>query len=139
MIAGLMSNNAQSTIDKAPGVGDIPILGSLFRSNEFRKGQSELVIVVTPYLVNPVSAGEIKLPTDGFETANLGQQLFGNMNANGKTGGDRPKPTTAPDANVAPKVGELLEPEVPAAKPKKPGKPKTAAAGDDALPGFSLN
>ncbi|PLK24496.1 secretion system protein [Novosphingobium sp. TH158] len=138
MIAGLMSNNAQSTIDKAPGVGDIPILGSLFRSNEFRKGQSELVIVVTPYLVNPVNANEIKLPTDGFQAANLGQQIFGNIQSDGKTGGDRPKPTTVPDANVAPKVGELLEPETPA-KPAKKGKPKTAAAGDETRPGFSLN
>ena len=51
MIAGLLSNNAQNTIDKAPGVGDLPILGALFRSTEFRKGQTELVIVVTPYLV----------------------------------------------------------------------------------------
>ena len=139
MIAGLMSNNAQSTIDKAPGVGDIPILGSLFRSNEFRKGQSELVIVVTPYLVNPVSASEIKLPTDGFNAPNVGEQIFGNINAAGKTGGDRPKPTTVPDANVAPKVGEILQPEAPAQSTKKGGKPKTANAGDDARPGFSLN
>src|SRR5690606_41847398 len=51
MIAGLLSNSAQNTIDKAPGAGDIPILGNLFRSTEFRKGQTELVIVVTPYLV----------------------------------------------------------------------------------------
>src|SRR5690606_9891152 len=40
MIAGLLSNNAQNTIDKAPGAGDIPILGNLFRSTEFRKGQT---------------------------------------------------------------------------------------------------
>ena len=51
MIAGLMSNNAQQTINKAPGVGDVPILGNLFRSRSFQKGETELVIVVTPYLV----------------------------------------------------------------------------------------
>lgn len=140
MIAGLMSNHAQSTIDKAPGVGDMPILGSLFRSSEFRKGQSELVIVVTPYLVNPVNANDIKLPTDGFRAADVGQQVFGNIQSDGKTGGDRPKPTTVPDANVAPKVGELLEPDQPAAKPKKAGRAKTAAdTGADTRPGFSLN
>ncbi|MFM5929853.1 MAG: type II and III secretion system protein family protein [Novosphingobium sp.] len=137
MIAGLMSNNAQSTIDKAPGVGDVPILGSLFRSNDFRKGQTELVIVVTPYLVNPVNANDIKLPTDGYQIPNLGQQILGNIQSDGKNGGDRPKPTQVPDANVAPKVGELLEPETPASKPKKSG--KTADAGADARPGFSLN
>jgi pilus assembly protein CpaC len=137
MIAGLMSNNAQSTIDKAPGAGDIPILGSLFRSTEFRKGQTELVIVVTPYLVQPVNANDIKLPTDGFQAPNLGQQFLGNISSDGKTGGERPKPSQVPDANVAPKVGELLEPEMPTAKPKKSG--KTADAGAEARPGFSLN
>ncbi len=54
MIAGLLSNNAQNTIDKTPGAGDLPILGALFNSTEFQKGQTELVIVVTPYLVEPV-------------------------------------------------------------------------------------
>ena len=135
MIAGLMSNNAQTTIDKAPGVGDMPILGNLFRSNSFRKGQTELVIIVTPYLVNPVNAGDIKLPTDGYQAPNAAQQFFGNYTADGKSGGDRPKPTTAPDANVAPKVGELVEPKT---KDKKDNKPRTAGA-DAPKPGFSLN
>ena len=53
MIAGLLSNNAQNTIEKTPGAGDLPILGSLFRSTSFRRGETELVIIVTPYLVNP--------------------------------------------------------------------------------------
>jgi pilus assembly protein CpaC len=53
MIAGLLSNSAQNTIDKAPGAGDLPILGALFRSTTFQRGQTELVIVVTPYLVRP--------------------------------------------------------------------------------------
>ena len=136
MIAGLMSNNAHSTIDKTPGAGDIPILGNLFRSTTFQKGQSELVIVVTPYLVNPVSANDIKLPTDGFETPNLAEQLLLNKNNAGKTGGDRPKPTTAPDANVAPRVGEVEAPKGPAPQPKP--KARTAVA-DPAKPGFSLN
>ena len=67
MIAGLLSNNAQSTIDKTPGAGDLPILGNLFRSTEFRKGQTELVIVITLYLVNPVDDNDIHLPTDGYQ------------------------------------------------------------------------
>ncbi len=49
MIAGLLQNNAQQTIDQLPGVGDLPILGNLFRSSEFSRGETELVIVVTPY------------------------------------------------------------------------------------------
>jgi pilus assembly protein CpaC len=136
MIAGLLSNNAQTTIDKAPGVGDMPILGNLFRSNSFRKGQTELVIIVTPYLVNPVNASDIKLPTDGFQAPNVGQQFFMNQLTDGKTGGDRPKPTTAPDANVAPKVGDADEQKAPDGK----SKPSTADASTGAAkPGFSLN
>ena len=78
MIAGLMSNNAQHTVQKTPGAADVPILGALFKSTNFQKGQTELVIVVTPYLVNPVNANDIKLPTDGLETANLAEQFLGN-------------------------------------------------------------
>ncbi len=136
MIAGLLSNNAQTTIDKAPGVGDMPILGNLLRSNSFRKGQTELVIIVTPYLVNPVNANDIKLPTDGYLAPNIGQQFFANQLSDGKSGGDRPKPTTAPDANVAPKVGEADEKKVPDGT----SKPSTADASTGAAkPGFSLN
>ena len=53
MIAGLLSNNAQNTIQKMPGAGDLPILGALFKSTSFQKNETELVIVITPYLVTP--------------------------------------------------------------------------------------
>jgi pilus assembly protein CpaC len=81
MIAGLLSNNSQNSIDKTPGVGDVPILGSLFRSTSYRKGETELVIVVTPYLVNPVNGNDIKLPTDGFNAPNEAARLFGMQEA----------------------------------------------------------
>ncbi len=143
MIAGLMSNSAQNTLKKMPGAGDIPILGSLFRSTNFQRGETELVIVVTPYLVNPVDANDIKLPTDGYQNANTLQQMFGNMENDGKSGAERPKPSAAPTTNAAPKVGDLDAPVLPAApaKPEKQSKRKsrTAAASKDAAPGFSLN
>jgi len=104
MIAGLLSNDAQNTIDKTPGVGDLPIIGNLFKSTEFRKGQTELVIVVTPYLVNPVDANDIQLPTDGFRAPTALQQIFGNMETDGVDGGDRPKPTAAGDEAPPPQV-----------------------------------
>lgn len=65
MIAGLLRNSSRNDIDKAPFLGDIPILGTLFRSTQFKKEQTELVVVVTPYLVRPVS-GQMAVPTDGF-------------------------------------------------------------------------
>ncbi len=139
MIAGLMSNNAQNTIDKAPGVGDIPILGNLFRSTEFRKGESELVIVVTPYLVNPVDAKDIKLPTDGFQTPHIGQQLLGGMESDGKSGASRPMPTTGTQNATGPKVGALTEPATPAKSEKSRRDRRSADATPAAAPGFSLN
>jgi pilus assembly protein CpaC len=68
MIGGLMRNQHQNSIEKTPFLGDIPILGNLFRSRNFRRNQSELVIVVTPYLVKPVSADQITLPTDKYRS-----------------------------------------------------------------------
>ena len=92
MIAGLMNNRSTGAIDKIPGLGDIPILGTLFKSDSFRRGETELVIVVTPYLVKPVTANEIKLPTDAYQVPNdLARLLVGQESA-GVTGGDRPKP-----------------------------------------------
>ena len=146
MIAGLMSNAAQSTVKKLPGAGDLPILGSLFRSTHFQKGESELVIVVTPYLVQPVNASDIKLPTDGYKTANIAQQLFGNMQTDGKSGGVRPQPTSAPQQNPnGPQIGELNAParapgpQTANSSDKDSKKKKKGDRANDVGPGFSLN
>ena len=69
-IAGLINENLRETITKFPGLGDIPGLGALFRSQSFQKGESELLILVTPHLVKPMLPGEIRLPTDKFEEPN---------------------------------------------------------------------
>ena len=63
-IAGLISENTKERVNKIPGLGDIPILGALFRSKEFVKGQSELVILVTPHLAKPIDKDAVRLPTD---------------------------------------------------------------------------
>jgi len=135
MIAGLMSNNALNDIEKTPGVGDLPIVGSLFRSTSYRKGESELVIVVTPYLVNPVNASDIKLPTDGFKSPNDLQRLLGNVEQDGKSGASRPMPSAAPAATAAPSLGAAD----PAPEPRKGSKRKSRSAKADApAPGFNL-
>lgn len=92
MIAGLMNNRTVSAIDKVPGVGDVPILGMLFKSDNFRRGETELVIVVTPYLVKPVSANEITLPTDAFQNSGDLSRIILGHTSDGITGGERPKP-----------------------------------------------
>lgn len=115
MIAGLLNNRSIGAIDKMPGLGDVPLLGMLFKSDSFRRGETELVIVVTPYLVQPVSANDIKLPTDAFRDSNDLQRLLLNQTSDGVTGGDRPKPRL--DTNV----GDADRPR-----------------GGDASPGFSI-
>ena len=144
MIAGLMSNNAQNTIKKMPGAGDLPILGSLFRSTSYRKGETELVIVVTPYLVKPVNDGDIKLPTDGWKAPNELQRLLGNQMHDGVTGGTRPGPTEAPDKTATgPSVG-AADPAQAVPQPARSdrrGRAQTARnseAQDIPAPGFNL-
>jgi pilus assembly protein CpaC len=65
MIAGLLRNTNNNSITKAPLLGDLPILGALFRSTKFQRQETELVIIVTPYLVRPVS-GSLATPTSGY-------------------------------------------------------------------------
>ncbi len=76
MIAGLINDKSKADIHKVPGLGDIPILSPLFRSAKFQRNQSELVIAVTPYLVDPASGEEVKLPTDNYKEGSILQMLF---------------------------------------------------------------
>ncbi len=75
-IAGLLKNNVTALIDSLPGLGDLPILGTLFRSNRFQRGDTELVITVTPYLVQPSTGKEMILPTDGIHYASFVEQIL---------------------------------------------------------------
>ncbi|GLI96324.1 type II and III secretion system protein family protein [Sphingobium sp. BS19] len=104
MIAGLLSNDNANNVDKVPGIGNIPILGSLFKSRNFQRNETELVVVVTPYLVKPANASDIRLPTDGFRTATEAQGLFNQQGSDGVSGARAPTPTIAPSGsqNVAP-------------------------------------
>lgn len=65
-IAGLIQNNLTHDLRKFPGLGDVPVLGALFRSDRFQRDETELVIIVTPYVVRPVSAARLHAPTDGL-------------------------------------------------------------------------
>lgn len=79
-IAGLINENLRETIDKFPGLGELPVLGPLFRSQEFIKGQTELVIFVTPRLATPFDPALAKLPTDDFvEPNDVEYYLMGKM------------------------------------------------------------
>ena len=92
MIAGLMQNTHNNNYSKTPGVGDLPILGALFRSNGFQRNETELVIVITPYLVRPVNDGDIRLPTDGYKAPTDLERVFMGKLESGDRTTQRPKP-----------------------------------------------
>ncbi|MGA8757252.1 MAG: type II and III secretion system protein family protein [Stellaceae bacterium] len=90
-LAGLLMHNTSQDISKVPWLGDIPILGALFRSNKFQNNETELVVIVTPYLVQPPQT-VAAAPTDGFEAPHDAQQvLFGDTWRRGL-----PAPTRGP-------------------------------------------
>ncbi|MGB2930324.1 MAG: type II and III secretion system protein family protein [Desulfobacterales bacterium] len=65
-IAGILQESTRDNISKYPGLGDIPILGALFKSTSFQKNETELVIIVTPHLVKPLNMAGQSLPTDFY-------------------------------------------------------------------------
>jgi pilus assembly protein CpaC len=65
-VAGLMQHNTKQVIDGFPGVKDLPVLGALFRSRDFENDESELVVLVSAYLVSPTAQSAFVAPTDGF-------------------------------------------------------------------------
>jgi len=76
MIAGLLKDQTKATIDQLPGLKELPVLGALFRSTEFQRNESELVVSVTPYLVDPLKNSDVKLPTDNFKPASQMEMFF---------------------------------------------------------------
>lgn len=136
MIGGLLRSENSNSINKAPFLGDIPILGNLFKSTAFRRQQTELVIIVTPYLVKPVNARDIKLPTDGFRNANDAQRILGAMTHDSKPGLERPTPSMAPPVTVpaeavSPVAASPATGGATGGQARKPGKANAA-------PGFSF-
>lgn len=79
-IAGLINENMREFVTKFPGLGDLPGIGALFRSQEFLKNETELLILVTPHLTKPVLPGDVRLPTDGIsEAGDFGFYLGGRL------------------------------------------------------------
>ncbi|MGH6728833.1 MAG: type II and III secretion system protein family protein, partial [Sphingomicrobium sp.] len=100
MIAGLLRNANANNVEKAPFLGDLPILGALFRSTKYRRAETELVIVVTPYLVRPVS-NQLALPTDGYRAPASGDMVLEGQTYRGVSGPRPSAPAPAPAMNGA--------------------------------------
>ncbi|HKP26991.1 MAG TPA: type II and III secretion system protein family protein, partial [Dongiaceae bacterium] len=80
MIAGLLQNDIQSSVNGVPGLMDLPILGTLFRSTSFQRNETELVILVNVMLAKPVDPDQLATPTDGFAPSHdLDRYFLGNL------------------------------------------------------------
>ncbi|MGB7405484.1 MAG: type II and III secretion system protein family protein [Pacificimonas sp.] len=112
MIGGLLRNNMSNSISKTPFLGDLPILGALFRSSGYRRDETELMIIVTPYLVKPTPQ-RMALPTDGLGSSDEAERIL--MGQIAKPSGLNPV-----DARLA------------------DGPPAGAAVGAGPAPGFSM-
>lgn len=80
MLAGLIQNTTKQTLDSLPGLLELPVLGTLFRSRDFQNNQSELVVILTPYIVKPTSLDQLATPADGMVFASdIETDLLGRM------------------------------------------------------------
>jgi pilus assembly protein CpaC len=108
-IAGLINENLREVVNKFPGLGSIPILGNLFRSQQFVKGETELVILVTPHLARPLPKDQIRLPTDDFIEPNAKDfYLLGRMEGKPRDNGGAPT-TNAQGGGVESRFGQTIE------------------------------
>lgn len=107
MIAGLLREDTRQNIDQLPALGDLPVLGALFRSRDYLSGETELVIIVEAYIVSPTSPGRMQTPADGLRIANDAQTiLFGQLNQHY---GGRNAAADAADAGWTGPVGYVIE------------------------------
>ncbi|MBB3008578.1 type II and III secretion system protein family protein [Cupriavidus alkaliphilus] len=121
-IGGLLTDSARGSLKALPGAGEVPVLGTLFRSTQYQQDLSELVFIITPRLVKPMQTSNYPLPTDSFSTPNpLSLYFMGNMEGDGK----RPsQPAPAPSQPAAP----AAVPAAPPAAPRSEGAPATAVS-----------
>jgi pilus assembly protein CpaC len=76
MIAGLIQDDIKTAVTAFPGLGTLPVLGSLFRSRDFQRSETELVILVTPYIARPTARNELARPDDNFTPSSDGAGIF---------------------------------------------------------------
>ncbi|MBP0629517.1 type II and III secretion system protein family protein [Cupriavidus sp. AcVe19-1a] len=110
-IGGLLTDSARGSLKALPGAGEVPVLGTLFRSTQYQQDLTELVFVITPRLVKPMQSNNYPLPTDSFSTPNpLSLYFMGNMEGSGKPA---PQPAPAPSQPAAPAAAPVTPPTAP--------------------------
>lgn len=134
-LAGLLNNQQNQSVSKFPFLGDIPVLGPLFRSTRFQNNESELVIIITPYIVKPSTQERLALPTDNYSSPSDTDRIF------------RLRETNS-DPNARPLSGEtrairMEEPKaadapIPTASPLTPVSTSKAAPATTPVPARSV-
>jgi pilus assembly protein CpaC len=105
VMAGLIQQSTRQSIEGLPGLKDLPILGNLFRSRDFQSNDTELVIIITPYLVNSTSMDQLQTPADGYAAATDAEALvMGRMNRI-----VRPNSQRLPQGRYRAPVGHVLQ------------------------------
>ncbi|MCB1735018.1 MAG: type II and III secretion system protein family protein [Gammaproteobacteria bacterium] len=100
-IAGFLQRDSEHDINKFPGLGDVPVLGALFRSDAFQRKETELVIMVTAYIVNPVESLRLAAPNDGFQLPHDRERIL-----HGAQWTDTPEPDSNPEGAVIARLGD---------------------------------
>jgi pilus assembly protein CpaC len=120
-IAGLLQNQTQQQLQAYPWIGNIPIVGALFRSTAFQRGETELIILITPYMVAPVSsATALTSGVDGFRApGDQDRVLNGAMNAPAVPGTAPPPPSQSGAAARGPVAAFAGAPAVTRGQPPR--------------------
>lgn len=122
-IAGLIKSNVTETVNRFPFLGEIPILGALFRSSEFQSDQTELMFIITPRLVKPLAAN-YKLPTDNFVPPSRSEFFLG-----GKMEGSAPESSQETKREEKPEPPEGAETQSSASSATQPAADKSVVEG----------
>jgi pilus assembly protein CpaC len=121
VVAGLIKNNVNEAINRFPGLGEVPVMGALFRSTEFQTDQTELMFVVTPRLVKPLTTA-VNMPTDNHVVPNRSDIIL-----MGSGEGSAPAPQRAAAIKSAPATAAAEAPTQPAPVVAAPAQAAPAA------------
>ncbi|RQU76189.1 type II and III secretion system protein family protein [Burkholderia cenocepacia] len=120
-IGGLIKDNATGALKAIPGVGEVPVLGALFRSTSFQQDRTELIFLITPHLVKPLQTADVALPTDSFSKPNE-IDVYATGNMEGRRGVRK-----AGAQPMQPADGAAAAPQTPAQAPAPAPAPKSEA------------
>jgi pilus assembly protein CpaC len=138
-IGGLISNNVTGALKAIPGIGEVPILGALFRSTSFQQDRSELVFIITAHLVKPQPSSKYSAPTDSFTQVNEAD-VYATGNMEGRAAAY--KKSTAP-AGAAPNSPQMQSPapadaSSPSQAPHAPATPDNSALVPPSAPAVEV-